>query len=80
MRSAKVERNTKETRIKLELNLDGSGEGVILVSFVLRSTFALLMGILYQINPAFCRVSSVRPVRTDAFATYLPTMSPSRFT
>ena len=24
-----VERNTKETRIKLELNLDGSGEGVI---------------------------------------------------
>ena len=29
MRSAKVERNTKETKIKLELNLDGSGEGVI---------------------------------------------------
>ena len=29
MRSAKIERNTKETKIKLELNLDGSGEGVI---------------------------------------------------
>ena len=29
MRSAKVERNTKETRISLELNLDGSGEGTI---------------------------------------------------
>ena len=29
MRKAKVARNTKETQIKLELNLDGSGEGVI---------------------------------------------------
>ena len=29
MRSAIVERNTKETRIKLSLNLDGSGEGTI---------------------------------------------------
>ena len=29
MRSAQIERNTKETKIKLELNLDGSGEGVI---------------------------------------------------
>ena len=29
MRSATVERNTKETKIKLSLNLDGSGEGVI---------------------------------------------------
>lgn len=29
MRSAIVERNTKETRIKLSLNLDGSGEGSI---------------------------------------------------
>ena len=29
MRTAKLERNTKETKISLELNLDGSGEGVI---------------------------------------------------
>ena len=29
MRSATVERNTKETKIKLSLNLDGSGEGAI---------------------------------------------------
>ena len=29
MRKAKVARNTKETQIKLELNLDGSGNGVI---------------------------------------------------
>ena len=29
MRNAKIERNTKETQIALELNLDGSGEGVI---------------------------------------------------
>ena len=29
MRSAKIERTTKETQIALELNLDGSGEGVI---------------------------------------------------
>ena len=29
MRTAKIERNTKETQIALELNLDGSGEGVI---------------------------------------------------
>ena len=29
MRTAKIERNTKETRIRLELNLDGSGEGTI---------------------------------------------------
>ena len=29
MRRAQIERNTKETKIKLELNLDGSGEGVI---------------------------------------------------
>ena len=29
MRSANIERNTKETKIKLELNLDGSGEGTI---------------------------------------------------
>ena len=29
MRTAAIERNTKETQIKLELNLDGSGEGVI---------------------------------------------------
>lgn len=29
MRSAIVERNTKETKIKLSLNLDGSGEGTI---------------------------------------------------
>ena len=29
IRKSAVERNTKETRIKLELNLDGSGEGVI---------------------------------------------------
>lgn len=29
MRSAIVERNTKETKIKLSLNLDGSGEGSI---------------------------------------------------
>ena len=29
MRNAKVERNTRETRIQLELNLDGSGEGTI---------------------------------------------------
>ena len=29
MRSATVERNTKETKIKLSLNLDGSGEGTI---------------------------------------------------
>lgn len=29
MRTAALERNTKETRIKLELNLDGSGEGTI---------------------------------------------------
>ena len=29
MRTARIERNTKETQIKLELNLDGSGEGTI---------------------------------------------------
>ena len=29
MRNAKIARNTKETQIKLELNLDGSGKGVI---------------------------------------------------
>ena len=29
MRKSAVERNTKETKIKLELNLDGSGEGKI---------------------------------------------------
>ncbi|MBQ6136516.1 MAG: imidazoleglycerol-phosphate dehydratase HisB [Kiritimatiellae bacterium] len=29
MRAAKIERNTKETRISLELNLDGSGEGSV---------------------------------------------------
>lgn len=29
MRSAAIERNTKETRIRLELNLDGSGSGEI---------------------------------------------------
>ncbi len=29
MRKSCIERNTKETQIKLELNLDGSGEGVI---------------------------------------------------
>lgn len=29
MRKAKIERNTKETKIKLSLNLDGSGKGVI---------------------------------------------------
>ena len=29
MRKAKIARNTKETHIKLELNLDGSGKGVI---------------------------------------------------
>ena len=29
MRKAKIARNTKETQIKLELNLDGSGKGVI---------------------------------------------------
>ncbi len=29
MRSATVERNTKETRISLKLELDGSGEGVV---------------------------------------------------
>ena len=29
MRKAKITRNTKETQIKLELNLDGSGKGVI---------------------------------------------------
>ena len=29
MRSATLERNTKETKIQLSLNLDGSGEGVI---------------------------------------------------
>ena len=29
MRSATVERNTKETKIKLSLNLDGSGEGAV---------------------------------------------------
>ena len=29
MRTAKVERSTKETRISLELNLDGSGEGKV---------------------------------------------------
>ena len=29
MRSSKIERNTRETQISLELNLDGSGEGTI---------------------------------------------------
>ena len=29
MRKAKIARNTKETQIRLELNLDGSGKGVI---------------------------------------------------
>ena len=29
MRKAKIARNTKETQIKLELNLDGSGKGSI---------------------------------------------------
>ena len=29
MRTAAIERKTKETQIKLELNLDGSGEGTI---------------------------------------------------
>lgn len=29
MRHSVIERNTKETKIKLELNLDGSGEGII---------------------------------------------------
>ena len=29
MRKAKIARNTKETQIKIELNLDGSGKGVI---------------------------------------------------
>ena len=29
MRTAKIERKTKETQIRLELNLDGSGDGVI---------------------------------------------------
>ena len=29
MRTAEIERNTKETRIKLSLNLDGSGEGTV---------------------------------------------------
>ena len=29
MRKATIERNTKETRIKLDLDLDGSGEGVV---------------------------------------------------
>ena len=29
MRTAKIERNTRETKIRLELNLDGSGEGTV---------------------------------------------------
>lgn len=29
MRTAEIERNTKETKIKLSLNLDGTGDGVI---------------------------------------------------
>ena len=29
MRTAAIERNTKETQIRLELNLDGSGEGTV---------------------------------------------------
>ena len=29
MRTAKISRNTKETKIALELELDGSGEGVV---------------------------------------------------
>ena len=29
MRSAEIERNTKETKIKLSLNLDGEGKGEI---------------------------------------------------
>ena len=29
MRNAQLERNTRETKIKLELNLDGSGEGIV---------------------------------------------------
>jgi imidazoleglycerol-phosphate dehydratase len=29
MRTAEIERNTKETKIKLSLNLDGSGEGTV---------------------------------------------------
>ena len=29
MRHAQLERNTRETKIKLELNLDGSGEGIV---------------------------------------------------
>ena len=29
MRTAKIERNTKETKVYVELNLDGTGEGVV---------------------------------------------------
>ena len=29
MRTAKIERNTKETKVSVELNLDGAGEGVV---------------------------------------------------
>ena len=29
MRTAKIKRDTKETQIELELNLDGSGEGTV---------------------------------------------------
>ena len=29
MRTAKIERNTKETKVSVELNLDGTGEGVV---------------------------------------------------
>ena len=29
MRTAKIERNTKETKVYVELNLDGTGDGVV---------------------------------------------------
>ena len=29
MRTAKIERNTKETKVSVELNLDGTGDGVV---------------------------------------------------
>ena len=55
MRTAEIERNTKETKIRLRLNLDGEGKGEVQTGILRDKLFQFtVIGALHPLPVFFC--------------------------